>query len=297
MKVSVQRTQNIFKTWLLIGVSLFLIIGLGYFLSETYGQPNILYIAVGFSLVINVISYWLSSSIALAMSGARPVTKEKEPRYYSIVKNLSEKAKIPIPKICKMEGELQINAFATGRNPKNAAVAVTSGALQKLNDRELEGVLAHELSHIKNRDILVSTIVVITAATISVASRVFLYGSLFGERERKNQGGAGAMIIAILVAILAPLVAVIIQLAVSRKREFLADASGAKLVGSGEGLAKALEKIEGDSRYLHNASTATSHLFISNPFRGMEESSWFIKLFMTHPPLKKRIKTLRSLEI
>jgi len=297
MKVGIQRTQNIFKTWLLVGVSLILIIGIGYLLSETYGQPNILYIAVGFSLVVNIISYWLSSPIALAMSGARPVSKEKEPRYYSIVKNLSEKAEIPMPRICKMEKELQINAFATGRNPKNAAVAVTSGTLQELDDQELEGVLAHELSHIKNRDILVSTIVVVMAAIISVASRVFLYGSLFGERERNNQGGAGSMIVAILIAILAPLVAVIIQLTISRKREFLADASGAKLIGSGEGLARALEKIRGDSRYLRTASTATSHLFISNPFRGMEESSWFIKLFMTHPPLKKRIKTLRSLEI
>jgi heat shock protein HtpX len=231
------------------------------------------------------------------MSGARPVSKEKEPRFYSIVENLAQKAKIPMPGIYKMEGELQINAFATGRNPKNAAVAVTSGALQKLNDQELEGVLAHELSHIRNRDILISTIVVIVAATISMASRVFLYGSLFGERERNNQGGAGIMIIALAIAIVAPLVALIIQLAVSRKREFLADASGAKLVGNGEGLARALEKIEGDSRHLHNASTATSHMFISNPFRGMEESSMFIKLFMTHPPLRTRIATLRKLEI
>ncbi len=297
MRVGIQKTQNILKTWLLISLSLILIIGIGYLLSETYGQPNILYIAVGFSLIINLASYWFSSSIALTMSGARPVNKKKEPRFYSIVKNLSEKAKMPLPKIYKMEGESQINAFATGRNPKNAAIAITSGALEKLNNQELEGVLAHELSHIKNRDILVSTVVVVIAATISVASRFFLYGSLFGDRDQNNQGGAGAMIIALGIAILAPLIALCIQMAVSRKREYLADASGAKLVGNGEGLAKALEKIEGDSRYLQRASTATSHLFISNPFRGMEETNWLIKLFMTHPPLKERVKILRRLEI
>jgi heat shock protein HtpX len=298
MKVGIQRVKNMFKTWLLIGLFLGLIIGIGYLLSVSYNQPNILYIAVGFSLAINFASYWFSSSLALAMSGARPVTKEQEPRFYAIVKNLSEKAGLPIPEIYKIEGEEQINAFATGRSPRNAAIAVTTGGLKKLDDLELEGVLAHELSHIQNRDILVSTIVVVLAATISVVSRIFLYGSLFGDRNRdSSQGGIGTMIVALAVAIVAPFVALIIRMAVSRKREYLADASGARLVGNAEGLAKALDKIGDDSHQMAHASTATSHLFISNPFRGMEEGSWFIKLFMTHPPLKDRIKTLRKLEI
>jgi heat shock protein HtpX len=298
MKVGIQKTRNIFKTWLLIGLFLGLIIGIGFLLSVSYNQPNILYIAVGISLVINFASYWFSSSLALAMSGARPVTKEQEPRLHAIVKNLSEKAGLPIPKIYKIEGEEQINAFATGRNPKNAAVAVTTGGLKKLDDSELEGVLAHELSHIQNRDILVSTIIVVLAATISVASRTFLYGSLFGDRNRESsQGGIGIMIIALAVAVVAPFVALIIRMTISRGREYLADASGARLVGNAEGLAKALEKIREDSHQMNHASTATSHLFISNPFRGMEEGSWFIKLFMTHPPLRDRINTLRKLEI
>lgn len=295
MKIGLQRNLNIFKTWVLIAASLILVIGLGFVFSEIYGNPNILYIAVAFALVMNVVSYWFSSSIALKMSGAKPITEKEEPRFYVLIRELSEKAKIPMPKLYKIDGEMQINAFATGRNPKNSAVAVTTGALNKLKDDELEGVLAHELSHIKNRDILVTTIVVVMAAVISIASRFFLYGSLFGGRSR-NSGTVG-LIIALALAILAPLVGLAIQLAVSRKREYLADASGAKILGNGEGLARALEKIGEDTSHLRHASTATSHLFISNPFKGKEARNWFVKLFMTHPPLGDRIKILRDLKI
>lgn len=295
MKAGIQRSKNIFKTWVLIGFSLVLLIVLGYALSEAYDNVNILYFAVIFSLAVNFFGFWFSSSLALAMSGARPVSREKEPRYHAVVENLTQKAGIPVPRLYRID-EKQINAFATGRSPKNSAVAVTEGALRKLDDQELEGVLAHELSHIQNRDILVSTIVVVLAAAVSVASRFFLYGSLFGDRDRNSQS-MGVMMAAIVVAILAPLVALIVQMAVSRKREYLADASGAKLVGNAQGLAGALEKIGQDSSRMESASTATSHLFISNPFRGMEEGSWFIKLFMTHPPLKDRIRILRKMEV
>lgn len=293
MSIEFQREMNIFKTWVLIAASLIIVIGLGFVFSEIYGNPNILYIAVAFGLVMNGFSYWFSSSIALKMSGAKPVTEKEEPRFYVLVRELSEKAGIPMPKLYKIDGEMQINAFATGRNPKHSAVAVTTGALNKLKDDELEGILAHELSHIKNRDILVTTIIVVIAAVISIASRFFLYGSLFGGRSRNN--GAVGLIIALVLAILAPLVGLAIRLAVSRKREYLADASGAKLLGDGEGLARALEKIGEDTNHLRHASTATSHLFISNPFKGKEAGNWFVKLFMTHPPLKDRIKILRNL--
>lgn len=293
MQVGVHKGLNIFKTWILISASLILVIGIGFVFSEIYGNPAILYFFAGFAILINFISYWFSASLALKMSGARPVKEGEESRFSGMINNLSDKYDIPMPRLYKIEGG-QINAFATGRNPKNSAVAVTRGALEKLDDKELEGVLAHELSHIKNRDILVSTIVVMMSAMISIASRFFLFGSLFGGGGDRNGGGAVMLVVSLVVIILAPLIGLVIQLAVSRKREYLADASGAALLGDGEGLASALEKIGNDHQELRQASTATSHLFISSPLKGKEAKSWFVKLFMTHPPLSNRVKILRG---
>lgn len=227
------------------------------------------------------------------MSGAKPVTREQNPYLYRMIENLCITAGLPMPRVYMMSSA-QINAFATGRNPRHAAVAVTQGALAKLQNEELEGVLAHEISHIGNRDILISTVIVVLAGIISMMADVFLRVNFWGGEDRDNRSST-FQIIAIIVAILAPLAALLIQLAVSRKREFLADTSGALLTRYPDGLANALEKIDGDQMPMRNAHTATAHLFLANPFKGRERQSWFTKLFMTHPPLQERIRILRGM--
>lgn len=289
-----QRRVNVQKTWLLITMSFVLVIGLGWLLSWRLNSSAILDVAVGLSLVMNLVSYWQSDKIALAMSGAKPIQCEENPELYQIIENLCQKAGLPLPKIYLIDSH-QINAFATGRDAKHAAVAVTTGALGKLNEKELEGVLSHELSHIGNRDILVSTIVVVLAGVVSILADWFLRISFWRGRDDDEQGGSIGLVIALVAAILAPLAASLIQLAVSRKREFLADASGALLTRYPDGLASALEKIAHDENQLRSAKNATAHLFIANPFKGWESRSWFVKLFMTHPPLEERVRILRNM--
>ena len=274
-----------------------LLIGLGWLFSQVYGDPTILYVFAGVSIVGNIFSYWYSDKVALAVSGARPVTREENVRLYRIVENLCITAGLPLPRLYVLPG-MQINAFATGRNAAHAAVAVTEGALERLNDNELTGVLAHELSHVGNRDILVSTIVVVLAGVIAALSNIFLRISAFGGRRRDDRGGGGILfIVAIVAAILAPIAATLIQLAVSRKREYLADASGALLTRYPEGLAGALEKIAADEAPLPRATNATAHLYLDNPFRGGTARSWFMRLFRTHPPIEDRIRILRGMDV
>lgn len=289
------KESNIRKTWLLITMSLLLLMGLGWLLALYFGDPQILYGFVIFSVVMNFVAYWQSDKIALAMSGARPVAREQNPYLYRIIENLCITAGLPLPRVYIIPSA-QINAFATGRNPQHAAVAVTQGAIEKLQNEELEGVLAHELSHIGNRDMLVSTIVVVLAGIISILADWFLRISFWGGGDRENRGSL-IQVLALVAALLAPLAAILIQLAVSRKREFLADASGALLIRYPDGLANALEKISYDEIPMRHAHTATAHLFLSNPFRGREKRSWFTKLFMTHPPLEERIKILRGMRM
>ena len=277
-------------------MSFVLVIGLGWLLSWRLNTPVILYIAVGLSLVMNMVAYWHSDKIALAMSGARHISREDNPYLFRLVENLCITAGLPLPKIYIINSS-QINAFATGRDPQHAAIAVTAGALEKLENEELEGVLAHELSHIGNRDILISTIVVVLAGVVAILADWFLRISFFGGHDDDNRGGVLMLIIAIVAAVLAPLAATLVQLAISRKREFLADASGALLTRYPEGLAGALEKIAYDGSHLRTAHNATAHLFITNPFKGKEGRSWFVKLFMTHPPLEERINILRGTKI
>jgi heat shock protein HtpX len=279
---------------------LIFIIALGWIFSVVYGAPEILYIAVVFSLVMNVTSYWYSDKIALAMSGAHPIKREGNEYVYRIIENLCITAGLPVPRIYLIDSQ-QINAFATGRDARHAAIAVTTGSLSKLENEELEGVLAHELSHIGNRDILISTVVVVLAGLIAIMSDIFMRMSFWGrigDRDNDNRGGGGlVMIIGILAAILAPIAATLIQLAVSRKREFLADASGALLTRYPDGLANALAKIGQDQIPMRTAHNATAHLFISNPFKGKQETSWLAKLFMTHPPIEERIRILRGMRV
>jgi len=293
------KDSNIRKTWLLMTVFLVLIIFIGWRFWFIYNSPEILYFAVFLAVSMNFFAYWYSDKVALAMSGAKPASRETHLELFRIIENLSITAGLPMPRVYVMH-DGQINAFATGRDPKHAAIAVTEGALAKLDKTELEGVLAHELSHIGNRDILISSVVVVLAGLIAILADWFLRaglgGNLGGRDNDNKQGGAVILLVAIAVAVLAPLIATIIRLAVSRKREFLADASGALLTRYPEGLAGALEKIAQDQTPMHRAHSGTAHLFISNPFKGKQESGWFTRLFLTHPPTEERIRILRRMQ-
>lgn len=291
------KGSNIRKTWLLVTVFLVLVVGLGWLISYLLQSAEVLYFAIGLALVMNLVAYWHSDKIALAMSGAKPVKREENLYLYRMVENLCITAGLPVPRICLINSP-QINAFATGRDPKHAAIAVTTGALQKLQNEELEGVLAHELSHIGNRDILVSTVVVVLAGVIAIVADWFLRISFFGGHgDNDNRGGGLVLVIALVVAILAPLASMLIQMAVSRKREYLADASGALLTRYPDGLASALEKIGSDHNHMEHAHNATAHLFIASPFKGKEGGNWLVKLFSTHPPLQDRVKILRGMKV
>lgn len=293
-------SQNIFKTWLLIFAFSLLVIFLGWIFSYYWQNPAILIFAVIFSVLISFVSYWNSDKIILATSHAQLVTHKENPDLYNIVENLSITAGLPAPKIYIIE-DPAMNAFATGRNKENAVIVFTKGLLNKLNKAELEGVAAHELSHVGNKDILLSSAVVVLVGLVSIASQMSLRMSFFGGRRRSdddnNQLGAILTLISLIAAILAPIAATLLQLAISRKREFLADASGALLTRYPEGLASALEKISRDSTELRFASPATAHLYIENPFKNKQRTSWFVKLFMTHPPVEERIRILREMSI
>jgi len=287
------KDSNVRKTWILISIFLVFIIGLGWVFSYQFESPIILVI---FSSLMSFTSYWYSDKIVLRMSKAKKIEKKDNPELYRLVENLCITAGLPLPRIYIID-EMAPNAFATGRNAEHAVIAVTRGLLEKLERSELEGVLSHELSHIGNRDILLQTVVVILVGMVVLLSDWFVRWSVFGRGKRSNRGGgqfAGIMIlIGFALAILSPLIAALIQLSISRKREFLADASGALLTRYPEGLASALEKISADQTPLKAANKATAHLYISNPFKGKK----FSKLFMTHPPIKERVNALRGMEI
>ncbi|MGC8775969.1 MAG: M48 family metallopeptidase [Minisyncoccia bacterium] len=290
-----EQEKNIWRTYLLFSVFLIFSIGFGWFFSYYFNNVLILWGAVISSIFTSLISYWNSDKIALALSRAIPVkTKEENPYLWNMVENLCITAGLPMPRIYIIP-EKQINAFATGRNPKNAAIAVTQGAIEKLENEELEGVLAHELAHIGNRDILVSTVAVVLAGIISILADFFFRMMFWDRRDRNSDSSGGILVlVGLIFAVLAPISATLIQLAISRKREFLADATGALLTRYPEGLARALEKIQKDYAPMNVASDATAHLWISNPFK---KSGFLHKLFMTHPPIEERIKILRGMNI
>lgn len=298
MTLYTQTEANTRKTWLLItGFCLFLI-GLGWLFSYLLDSYVVLVIAVFLAILQSFSSYWFSDKIVLSMVRAKPIEKKDNPELYRIVENLCITAGLPMPKIYILN-EAQPNAFATGRDKNHAVVAVTRGLLEKLDRSELEGVIAHELSHIGNKDILLGTVVVILVGIVALLSQLFLRISFWGGGRRDsegNQGGILMLILGIIAAILAPLAATLIQLAISRKREFLADATGALLTRYPEGLARALEKIASDPAPLKAANTSTAHLFISSPFKGREAQNWLTKLFSTHPPIEERVKALREME-
>lgn len=292
-----QADKNIRNSYILITLFLIFVIAVGWIFSQALNSPDILVFAVIFSTAMSVGSYWFSDKIVLAMSGAKEIDHDSNRELYHIVENLCITSGLPVPKIYIID-DTAPNAFATGRNPEHAVIVVTTGILQKLNKAELEGVLAHELSHIGNRDILFSTIVVILVGFVTLLADWFWRASFFGGRRRDREGNAGGyiFIIAIVLTILAPIVATLIQLAISRKREFLADADGALLTRYPEGLAKALEKISGDTEPLEVANKATAHMYIVNPLKGDGNGrSWFANMFSTHPPIEERVAALRGM--
>lgn len=289
-----QQASNIRKTWLLVTVFFVVVIGLGWIISQVYGNPFILYVAVIFSVVINMASYWYSDKLVLTLTRARPATREEFFDLCATVENLAITTGLPPPKVYIVDDPAP-NAFATGRDPAHAVVCATSGLVAMMTKTELEGVMAHELSHIGNRDMLLSTMVVVLVGFIAILSDIFLRSLWFGGGRRRGNDKAGGVlvILGIMLAILSPIIAALIQLAISRKREFLADASGALLTRYPEGLASALAKIGQYEQPMRRASNSTAHLFIANPFgsgaRGLH------KLFLTHPPLEERVRILREM--
>ena len=293
--------SNIRKTWFYMTFFFVLVILIGWLISYFLGSYVILLIAVIYSVLASFIGYWNSDKIVLAMSRAKLIERSDNPELYRLVENLCITAGLPFPKIYILP-EQQPNAFATGRDPQHGVIAVTQGLLGQLERTELEGVIGHELSHIGNRDALLQTIVVVLVGVILTITDFFLRisfrGGFSSRRSGKDKGmGAIMIVVALVFAILAPLIANLIKLAISRKREFLADASGALLTRYPEGLAGALEKISQDPASLSVANNSTSHLYIVNPFRGEDRTSWFHRLFSTHPPIEERLKALRGMEI
>jgi heat shock protein HtpX len=272
-----------------------MVMALGLVFSQVYGNANILYIAVFASVFMNIASYWYSDKIVLSLSGARLVTRDEYPDLWNVTENLSITAGLPMPKLYVIDDAVP-NAFATGRNKDHSAVAVTSGLLAILDRSELEGVVAHELAHIGNKDILLQTVVVILVGFITLLSDMFLRMGFFGGNRDERGGGQAQgviMIVGIVLAILSPITAVLIQLAVSRKREFLADATAALMTRYPEGLASALTKLESHAGTMKRANHATAHLFIANPFGDVSKKKGFLtSLFMTHPPTEERVSAL-----
>ncbi|MDD5750420.1 MAG: M48 family metallopeptidase [Candidatus Pacebacteria bacterium] len=293
-----QAESNVRKTWLLISGFLVFIILLGWLISRYFNSPVVLYIAVIFSVLSSFVSYWWSDKIVLSMTKSRPIEEQDNRELFHVVENLCIADGIPMPRIYIMP-EAQPNAFATGRDYNHAVVVVTAGLLERLDKSELEGVIAHELSHIKNKDMLLQTVVVALAGMVATLADAFLRISRYGRfsSDDDNRSGAVLALLGLVAAILAPIAATLIQLAISRKREFLADASGALLTRYPEGLASALEKISNDATPMRAAKNSVAHLFIASPFRGRQSKSWFSKLFLTHPPVEDRISALRGMRV
>ena len=282
--------SNVFKTGLLLAVLTVMLVLIGGAIGGRQGMLVAFFVAVA----MNFISYWFSDKMVLAAYGAQPIEEAAAPRLYAIVHRLATRAGIPMPRVYLIPSETP-NAFATGRNPEHAVVAVTEGIMRILDEEELEGVLAHELSHVKNRDVLISTIAATLAGAITYLAHMAQWAAMFGGRGRDDEEGGSNPIAMILLAVLAPIAALLVQMAVSRSREFQADATGAKVAGKSWGLMKALEKLQMANQQMpmSDATPATAHLFIVNPLSG----ATLMRLFSTHPPLEERIARLRAMRV
>jgi len=277
---------NNFKTTILLALLTAFILWVGNLL----GGPQGMVIALIFAGVMNLISYWYSDRIVLKMYNAHEVSESHAPELYGMVRELAAQARLPMPKVYIIPQDSP-NAFATGRDPEHAVVAVTEGLLKIMNPEELKGVLAHELAHVNNRDILIGTIAATLAGAIMMLASMARWGAIFGGFNRDGEGGGSGIVGLILMSIFAPMAAMLIQMAISRSREYMADSTGAKFAGHSEGLAKALEKLGAYSKKLPmNANPSTAHMFIVNPLTG----GGLMGLFSTHPPLEERIARLRG---
>lgn len=302
MNLYQQVSSNRHKTWLLIGLSTSLLVLVGFVFSQANNNPMWLYVAFIYAIVSSFVIYWWSDKIVLALSRAKEVKHNDSPQLYHLVENLCITAGLPLPRIYVIDDSAP-NAFATGRDAKHAVIAFTSGLLTKLDKAELEGVVAHELSHIGNRDILLATIVSVLVGTIVLLADWFARWSFWGGgRRRQSNQESGQLqsiltIVAIILAILAPLFARLIQMAISRRREFLADANSALLTRYPDGLIRALQKISADSAPLEAANRATAHLYFASPFQNKQGIQGFSKMFMSHPPVEERIAALRQVSL
>lgn len=299
MTLSSAIQSNITKTYVIMTVFVAFVVLIAYVFGHALGYGNsFMWFAVIFSVISSWASYYWGDSLILAMSSARPADRQRDFDFFTVAENLSIAAGIPKPRLYVIE-DTAMNAFATGRDPKHAIVVATTGILSRLDRRELEGVIAHELSHIKNYDTRLMAVVAVLVGTVAYLADMFLRSLWWGggRRDRdEDRGLAGIlMIVGIVLAILSPILATLIQMAASRNREYLADVSGAKLTRYPEGLARALEKLGRDKEVLEAATNATAHLYITNPFKGKNFGAWFANAFNTHPPIEDRIKRLRAL--
>lgn len=284
MKGDELHMGNQLKTALLLAALTCIIIWIG----QAVGGANGMVYAFIFALAMNLVSYWFSDKIVLKMYGAREITEAQAPELYGMVQKLSASSGLPMPRVFMIDSDSP-NAFATGRNPQHAVVAVTTGIMKLLNREEIEGVLAHELAHVNNRDILIGTVAAIMAGMIMIVARMAQWAAIFGGASRDERDDGGGALGFIVLAVLAPLAATVIQLAISRSREYLADATGARFAGSPYGLANALKKISlASQRVPLQANPSTAHMFIVNPLSGRS----LMSLFSTHPPVEERIKRL-----
>ena len=298
MSIHSQIQGNIAKTYIIMSAFVVFVVLVAYVLGVSLGYgTGFMWIAVLFSVVSSFVSYYWGDKMVLAMSGAKPANRKEHFDFFTVAENLALAAGIPKPALYVID-DTAMNAFATGRDPSHAVVCATTGILTKLQRRELEGVIAHELSHIKNFDTRLMAVVAVLVGTVAFLADMFLRSLWWGRGRDRDEGrGAGQimLVVGIALAIITPIIAMLIQLAVSRRREFLADASAADLTRYPEGLARALEKLTGDREVLEAATNATAHLYITNPFKGKQYAAWFSGLFNTPPPIKERIKILRAI--
>lgn len=299
MTISSAIRSNITKSYVIMGAFVAFVIVVAYVLGQALGYGNsFMWFAVVFSVFSSFASYYWGDSLVLAMSRARPADRKRDFDFFTVSENLSIAAGIPKPRLYVID-DTAMNAFATGRDPQHAVVVATTGILEQLERRELEGVIAHELSHIKNFDTRLMAVVAVLVGTIVYLADFFMRSIWWGNhrRDRDNDSGLGGvmMLIGIALAIISPILASLIQLTLSRNREYLADASSASMTRYPEGLARALEKLGKDKEVLEAATNATAHLYITNPFKGKNFGAWFANAFNTHPPLPDRIKRLRAM--
>ena len=291
-----QQGKNVFRTWMLMAVFLALVSLVGWVASLYYGDASFLYVAVGIAFVMNIGAYWFSDKIAISQARAVPADETQYKELHRIVENLAITAGLPKPRVYIIEDPAP-NAFATGRDKNHAVIAVTTGLLGMMDTNELQGVIAHELSHVGNRDILVMTVAVVLVGVISMFANIAIRMSYFGGGDRERNNNPLVLIGFIAAIILAPIAAQLIQLAISRKREFLADADGALLTRYPEGLESALRKLGSYASPMKTASTTTAHMYITNPFGAHPAGAFVAKLFSTHPPIPDRIAALEGMDV